>query len=277
MFLIPKNYFSWFCGFLFGLKLGKPLSNISINIYCRITGADPSEAELPVSDYSSIRNFFVRRLKPGIRPIDGDVVSPVDGKLRNWEYLSHRSYLQVKGKRYSLASLIGTDSGLERFEGGAFMNLYLAPSDYHRIHAPLDCDIIGYRYLPGKLWPVNDWSLRSISNLFGVNERVVIYLKHGDFLCLMVLVGATNVGKIELVFDDLKTNQLGLSGKASKYVNIVDRNISLKCGDEMAVFNLGSSVLLFFEKGSIQPDQDSLGTPGSNIKMGAKVASLTRG
>ena len=87
------------------------------------------------------------------------------------------------------------------FEGGAYATIYLSPRDYHRIHFPLGGAIIGWRYVPGQLWPVNPASVRSVPGLFTVNERLVTMLDTPLGACAVVAVGATVVGRVRAFYD----------------------------------------------------------------------------
>jgi phosphatidylserine decarboxylase len=76
--------------------------------------------------------------------------------------------------------------------------LYLGPGDYHRIHSPSNWQIYHRRHFAGKLYPVNNRAVRTIKNLYVVNERVVLEGKWSQGLMAMAAVGATNVGSIEV-------------------------------------------------------------------------------
>lgn len=53
-------------------------------------------------------DFFLRRLKPGVRPIHDEylLVSPADGRVVNFGYIENRRVEQVKGVSYSLDALL---------------------------------------------------------------------------------------------------------------------------------------------------------------------------
>ena len=84
--------------------------------------------------------------------------------------------IQAKGRTYSLRDLLDEDGQWERFEGGAFVTLYLSPKDYHRIHAPTDGGIARARHVPGALMPVNVGAVMHVPDLFARNERLLCYL-----------------------------------------------------------------------------------------------------
>ncbi len=81
------------------------------------------------------------------------------------------------------------------------MVVYLAPGDYHRIHAPAHFSIEHSRHFPGTLFPISPLVARMIPNLFALNERVVLsgQWPHGFFS--MTAVGAYNVGSMTFDFD----------------------------------------------------------------------------
>ena len=138
----------------------------------------------------------------------------------------------------------------KRFEGGAFATIYLAPFNYHRIHSPVKGELVGASYCPGTLWPVNRGSVERVEGLFCINERLTsrIRLEDGSEI-LVVKVGATNVGRIGVVYsDDLLTNagKMPHSGKRMDWVPC--ENVSFEKGDELGRFEMGSTVILVVDK-----------------------------
>ena len=105
-------------------------------------------------------------------------------------------------------------------------------------------------HIPGKLWPVNDWSLAHIDELFSINERVVTYIDGAMGRVAVVMVGATNVGKISVAYDSFLSNVTGTK-------NAVTRNYSpplpTRPGDRLGTFHMGSSVVVLLEPGRIDP------------------------
>jgi phosphatidylserine decarboxylase len=120
-------------------------------------------------------------------------------------------------------------------------------------------------YVPGKLFPVNNWSVERIDDLFSINERVIINLKTAKGRVVVVMVGATNVGKITLSFEDSVVSNAGKDGIIKHY----DNTISVKKGDELGVFNLGSTVIVLYSKEyEFQLEQD----PSGPVKVGETLA-----
>jgi phosphatidylserine decarboxylase len=250
--LLPKNTFSRALGAACRLPAPRPLVRAAIRAFAKKYGVDASEAERPIEEYPTFTAFFTRRLKPGARPIaPGErlPVSPVDGTLGELgEVVDGRAY-QAKGKHYTLGELIGGPNAEEdaaRFAGGAFCSIYLAPYNYHRIHAPLGGEITGYVNMPGQLWPVNPVGVRNVEKLFCVNERLTTFLKTPRGDCAVVAVGATNVGRIRAVYDDVVTNAR-LSRRPER--KIYPQPVRVEKGGELAIFEMGSTVVLLFAKG----------------------------
>src|SRR5207302_1460688 len=89
-----------------------------------------------------------------------------------------------------------------QFAGGSFCTIYLAPYNYHRIHAPLGGEITGYVNMPGQLWPVNPIGVRNVEKLFCVNERLTTFMKTVRGPCAVVAVGASDVLPIDTYVKD---------------------------------------------------------------------------
>ncbi|MEM1010152.1 MAG: archaetidylserine decarboxylase [Myxococcota bacterium] len=209
---------------------------------------DVEEAEKPLSEYRTLTEFFTRRLRSGARVIDADpqvLVSPVDGRLGQYGQIEGDTLVQAKGHTYTLTELLGAQEYRQVFEGGSFATLYLSPRDYHRIHNPMDGAVESYSYFTGRLLPVNPPAVHNIPKLFARNERLVTYVRHESGAWVAVVkVGATNVGRIRLCYDDVVTNRW----QDPNYRKDYQPAIPLKKGDELGIFEMGSTVILLFSK-----------------------------
>jgi phosphatidylserine decarboxylase len=205
-------------------------------------------ATLPLSGYRCIGDFFVRDLRPQLRPIGGPIACPVDGKLRSCAELDTTGNItQVKGISYTVSDLLGNDPLTERFKQGQLWNFYLSPHDAHHIHSPVDGRIVKTVHLPGALWPVNDWALHSIPGLFAVNERVVTFIESDLGLVAVVMVGATNVGRIKLSYLDVETNKAPWKRSQPRTFQH-SSPIEITRGAKVGTFKMGSSVILVTER-----------------------------
>lgn len=244
--LLPKNLLSRFVGFL----ASKGISKIAIRWFAKRYKINLDEASQPISEFKTLNQFFTRTLKDGARPVAEPenpkaVVSPVDGKIAQWGKIENGRMIQAKGRYYTVQELIGNAEEAEPYINGQFMTIYLAPTDYHRIHHYTDGDIEGFRYVPGTLFPVNPFSVANIENLFPINERLTTFMDSAGKKSAIVKVGATIVGKIKVTYSDVESN-ISKKVQAEKYTD--KKKVSK--ADELGLFAMGSTVVLLFpEKG----------------------------
>jgi len=265
--LLPKKSLSRAVGSATRLGGLEGAHQAAIRIFAEQYGVAVDEAELPLEAYPTFGDFFTRKLKPGLRPIfEGDdvPVSPVDAAVSHAGIAQQGRLIQAKGRDYSLASLLGDPEEGRRFSGGAYVTLYLSPRDYHRFHAPLPGKVLGWRYVPGHLWPVNRPSVRGVPELFAVNERVIIALDMPVGRVAMVAVGATCVGRIRLSFDDLVTN----TGRPPSRVRY-DLPRPVRKGEELGMFEMGSTIILVFEPGRVELDERLV--PDAPVRLGEVI------
>ena len=223
--------------------------NIIINTFIRSFNVDMTEACFPVAgDYQSFNDFFTRKLRAGARHWHNNtqhILSPIDGAVSELGEIKNETVFQAKGKSYSLSQLLADDlPAVERFRHGRFASLYLSPRDYHRIHMPLTGQLLQTRYIPGKLFAVNNPAVRTIDALFARNERLASLFETDIGHMALIMVGAFFVGSMETVFAGEITPHRHRELEAIDYAN---QDITLKQGDEFGHFNMGSTVILLFE------------------------------
>ncbi|MGH9456889.1 MAG: archaetidylserine decarboxylase [Thermoanaerobaculia bacterium] len=264
---VPKNPLSRAVGRLVHAPLPRPLARRLVRWFAGAYAIDIDAAGKPIESYPSIGHFFVRDLREGLRPIESDFVSPVDGVLRNFGRIENGRLEQIKGKTYTLARFVGDEETARRYDGGAFFNLYLSPQDYHHVHSPVGGTITRSVHIPGKLWPVNDWSLATIDELFSINERVVTALDSHLGRVAVVMIGATNVGKISVTYDSFISN-VGRTSRTA--VRNYDPPIGIAAGDRLGTFHMGSSVVVLIEPGNIDLGRVRL-EAGTKVRYGEAV------
>lgn len=131
--------------------------------------------------------------------------------------------------------------------------IYLKPGDYHRIHSPIDWNVLVRRHFSGRLFPVNERATRTIRNLYLENERVVLEGQWQEGFMGIAAIGATNIGSIELFIEpELRTNRprkkfFHSEPPEERIYEPEGVGVMLKKGDEMAAFNMGSTVVLVFQ------------------------------
>ena len=233
--------------------------------YIRVYRVDMSEVAEPIESFPTFNHFFTRRLRSGARPVaaePGVVVAPADSKVSSIGSLPREGRLdQIKGRSYEIAALLGSPEDAAAFAAGVHSTLYLSPSMYHRVHSPVDGHIVSWRYIPGRLYPVNSLAVRHVPGLFAVNERVSVLIETKDHgRVAVVLVGAANVGRISLAFSTLMTNTGG-----GALLETPATPIPIRRGDELGAFNLGSTVVLLIADPRLEPADLA---PGDLVRMG---------
>jgi len=247
--LLPKNLISYVFGWVARLRLPRPFSTWACRAFAAVFGIYLAEAEKPLAAYRTIEELFTRRLRPGSRPISSGLCSPADGFLARSEAANAGTALQIKGYEFSLNQLM-FDATNYPVDLVWYTTVYLAPHNYHRVHAPVNGSLEAVAYFPGELWPVNKYFVTRLPRLFVRNERVVfeIALTGGGRLYL-AMVGALNVGRITVsALPDFVSNSVQRQlGKATKFRHVFPRPLPLAAGEELGVFMLGSTVVLAFD------------------------------
>jgi phosphatidylserine decarboxylase len=245
----PKNLASWWTGVVVRTKLPRPLAQALNRTFARTYGLALDEAELPLESYRTLEDLFTRRLKPGLRPLKGTVCSPADGYLARSEAARAGEAVQAKGFNYSLPELIGMEQ-VNPAELAWYQTIYLAPHNYHRVHAPFAGKVTAIRHLPGQLWPVNLVFVHRIARLFCRNERLVFdfELATGG-RAYVVMVGALNVGRMTTpLAPRLVTNGLARQIAPRRATKAFSPPVTVAQGAELGTFMLGSTVVIVYDQ-----------------------------
>jgi phosphatidylserine decarboxylase len=244
-------------------------------------GVDMAEAADPgPAGYACFNDFFTRALREGVRPLaPAEFVCPVDGAVIQCGAIEGDQLLQAKGHRYSTRALVGGDTALAgQFDDGQFASLYLSPKDYHRIHMPCDGRLVRMIHVPGHLFSVNPTTARGVPGLFARNERVVCVFDSPRGPFVMALVGATIVGSIATVWHGVVNPPRPGTVRDWRYDG---QSVTLRQGEEMGRFRLGSTVVMLFPKGMLRVRSDwVLARPvrmGEAMAQGTPVSEAGRG
>ncbi len=256
----PKRSFSLLLRRWSALSLPWPLRRLQTEVFCTLVSLNTEESARPVTEYKTLDALFTRELKCGVRPIEADpqtLISPADSTLESHGSILQETLIQAKGIEYDLQRLLNGDPRGERFANGSYITLYLSPHDYHRVHFPVSGAVVGFEHIPGTLFPVGTFSRNTVPSLYARNERVVTYIETQHGLVAVVMVAAMGVGNMTLSYDTVPL--------------ITDFGAKVPCtrGEELGVFHLGSTVVLLFEEGRLDP----LETPrGTSLTMGSTLA-----
>ena len=212
--------------------------------------------------YESFNDFFTRELKDEARPIDKTaqgIVSPADGVISQLGQIEDAKLLQAKGRYYEIGQLLANTDDGDYFADGSFTTVYLAPSNYHRVHMPFAGTLTTTRYVPGTLFSVNNSTAANVPDLFARNERLVCLFDTEYGKAAVVMVGAMIVAGIETV----------ATGKITRTKDIqqAQHNLTLAKGDELGRFYLGSTAIVILPKAAKADWQDSM-KANTVVKMG---------
>jgi phosphatidylserine decarboxylase len=241
--------------------LNQPLMAVFVQLFqVRLDEAEKSE----LSHYDCFNDFFTRALKADARPLADPsiaLISPCDGTISQVGRLNGDAIIQAKGHDYSAAALLGSNDWAAPFRDGHFITIYLAPSDYHRVHSPVAGRLRGERRVPGQLFSVSDATTRAVPDLFARNERMVALLDTDQGPVAVVMVAAMLVAGIETVWGGPEDRRPG---------NRVDtrhpENVVLPRGGELGRFHWGSTAIVL-TPASAPAWRESL-SPGRRIRLG---------
>ena len=235
--VLPRTGLSHAVGRLCETPLPPRISRAVAGAYIRAYGVDMQDVD--GGTYRTFDAFFTRPLRNGARRIaDAAVVSPADGQLTASGVIDSASRILVKGRPYDVAELVGDPAQAAAFAGGSFAVIYLSPRDYHRVHCPVDGRLTLARGISGDLYPVNSIGENHVPNLFVKNQRVAMTIDSPAVgPVAAVLVGAMIVGKITISAIDANETPLGIYR--------FEPPLDVHRGDEIGMFHLGSTVVLF--------------------------------
>lgn len=275
--LLPKHALSDLVGYLTRLEAGA-LTHLAIRAFVWLFKVDMRDALEPdCTAYPSFNAFFTRALKDGARPVVDDgraFVCPADGTLSEFGALDRERLVQAKGITYTLLELFDGDAELAaRFAGGNFATIYLAPYNYHRVHMPATATARVLRYVPGDLFSVNAVTAQAVPGLFCRNERSIVVFECGRHWLALIMVGALNVGSIELVLPGAQPARNRPHNNQPPHVSLALDGPSLARGAEFGRFNMGSTVVVVTSRGFLDWHEDA--RAGLPVRMGEWLGRTT--
>lgn len=237
-----------------GCFLSSRLSVGLIRPFVRKNGIDLTQFE--PARYRSYNEFFSRKIRAGLRPIDREplhLIAPCDSKLTVLPITSESRFL-LKNTLYTLPDLLKNKTLAASYAGGYAMIFRLTVDDYHRYCYVDDGEKEGNVRIPGVLHTVNPIA-NDVYPIYKENAREYSVLHSRHFgRVLMMEVGALLVGKI--------VNHHGAAPVCR--------------GQEKGYFEFGgSTVVLLLEKDKAVIDGDLLENSRQNIetvvRMGEKI------
>jgi phosphatidylserine decarboxylase len=251
------------------------VKNFLIERFIAVYDVDIDDVKLEIpGEFESFNDFFIRELGDDARAIDQDpaaIVSPVDGTVSAAGRIVGHSVFQAKGLDYSLDDLLATDlQEAHAYVDGSFATIYLAPHNYHRVHAPTDGRLVAARYIPGELFSVNVATAAMVPGLFRRNERLVLHFDTASGRAILIFVGALNVGSISTPWSgEVRPQKHGVV----ETIEIGEGPQELKKGDLLGWFNMGSTVIVLFPKDTCV--WNSALVSQATVRMGESIGATT--
>lgn len=277
--LFPHHWLSRLTYYL--TRIETPLKDPLVRAYIRFFKVNMQEAEAPhAEDYASFNHFFTRALRPDARTLrdePGMLISPCDGTVAQIGDVADGTLLQAKGRTYRVEELLGGGHPRARedaraFATGKFCTIYLAPGDYHRVHAPADLQLKTMIHVPGRLFSVADYALKVIPKLYARNERVASVFESDVGRIAVVMVGALNVGSIETVWSGQVTPAALAVARRDYSGAEPPPEVRLKRGEELGRFNMGSCVIVLADNPKLS--WNPAHTPGRRVRMGEELGCV---
>ena len=247
-------------------KYTAPASTNEIPDFIAFHNIDANEFLDPITSFTNFNEFFIRKLRQDVRPITSPedpawAICPADCRLHVYETLTEAQRLWIKGKTFSLKSLLSNPDLEAEFAGCSLVIARLAPQDYHRFHYPVSGFSGKYFSQGDAYYTVNPIAIRENLDVYSLNKRTSVIVESPDFGRVMIIcIGATMVGSVVLT-----------SGE----------DVDVQKGDELGYFQFGGSTLLvLFQKDRIRFDDDLVFNSAKQqetlVKMGMSLGRATR-
>lgn len=214
----------------------KQQADVQITEFCERLGIqqNPWIWEKDKQSYTCLNDFFARTYAENHFPQlgeDAQVVSPACCTLTRYADNVELQNILIKGCHYELSKVGLPSEDLPLYKKNTVFLGYLSPSDYHRVHAPIEGTCIHCQ--------MEDTQKRSASvkffggkfNILNDNRRLVIVLESKTATKVMNRVALVIVGGIgvdTIVYD---RNMLGKD---------------IKKGQELSTFRAGGSAVAMF-------------------------------
>ncbi len=218
--------------------------------------------------FKSWNDFFIRKLKPGMRPIaepDNNkvIVSAADsGVYKIQGNVKKQDWFWIKSQPYSLNDMLNNDQAVvDQFVGGDIYQAFLSATKYHRWHSPVSGTIKkayikqGSYYSAAESWGMDPASPNDSQGYIAhVATRAIIYIEADDpkiGLMVMMPIGMAEVSSCVLL-------------------NQIKPGYKVKKGEELGYFQYGGSThCLIFRPGVIKEFKVK---EGMDVKMGQAIA-----
>ncbi len=240
---------------LYGWLHTLPWSRRKIAPFIERYRIDTAECLHAIEEFESFSDFFIREIDLAHRPVDPNphaCVATNDGRILAFQTIDASSEFEIKRSTFNLSQLLGDPALAARYDGGAMIVSRIYLPDYHHVHFP-DSGIAGEaRPIGRKYWAVSPHSRRWSIPFFAENFRVITQFDSDHFgPVAMAEIGAFTVGSIPQCYQP---------------------GSRMARGDHKSYFELGgSTVVMLFEKGRIEFDDDLLANSEKGVETFVRI------
>lgn len=231
------------------------------------------DPEAEYHGYTSWDDFFVRKYRPGIRPVesprDDYVVANAceSAPFQISTGVKSRDFFWIKNQKYSLDFMLNMSPLAKQFHGGTVYQAFLSATSYHRWHSPVSGTIHKTELVDGSYYSQthniqDDPASPNMSQgyLTQVAARGIVYIKADN----------PDIGLMCFV-------SIGMSEVSSNEIT-VKKHDTVKKGDQLGMFHFGGSTHCLIFRPEVKIEFDTRGqTPGldtHNIPVRAKIATV---
>ncbi len=227
---------------IYGWLYKQQLSRDKIKPFVQEMDGNLDESIRKVEDFKSFNDFFTREIDLSKRFINQNphvCMAPVDGKILAYSIVDPDTTFRIKRSTFNLGKFLYDKDLTEKFSCGSMIISRLCLMDYHHFHFP-DSGIPGEAIsIRGKCYAVGPYALRRLVPFYTENYRMLTLLNSDHFgQMALVEIGAFTVGSIQQRYQP---------------------GIHIEKGAPKGFFELGgSTVVLLFQRGLIELDEDLL-------------------
>ena len=209
-------------------------------------------SEYECRKYRSFNDFFTRRLKEGMRPVDREpshLIAPCDAAVMAYP-IDLRTKVYMKHSVYTIGSMLRNYSLAAQYMGGYCIVLRLSVDDYHR-YCYVDSGAKGRNhFIPGVLHTVNP----------AVLDHVKIYKENARSYCV---IDTKNFGKVV---------QMEVGAMCVGRITNYHHKAIVRRGQEKGRFEFdGSTVVLLLRRDYVAVDDDILKNSAEGIETKVKL------
>ncbi|SDR54127.1 phosphatidylserine decarboxylase [Paraburkholderia fungorum] len=226
----------------------------------------------PYWGFASWNDFFTRRFRDGMRPVDEPdndkvIVSACEAAPYNVQHdVKADDTFWIKAQPYSLRDVFTANRSelADTFAGGSVYQAFLSAFNYHRWHAPVS-GVVSHAYAVDGTYYSNADS--EGEDPAGLNDSQGYITAVAARAVIVIECDDRSIGKVACIF-------VGMADVSSCIIEALP-GMRLRKGDELGFFQYGGSTCcLVFEPGVIegfvpQPPFDDKSTP---VKVNSRIA-----